>query len=176
MSYSSTFWKIENDIFVLQLSCFVFDCLKGHAPNQFMPWFTLNSQIHDHATRSNTVNISDNQVIYSNNLFVPYARTTYYGLKSIKVSRAKTWNYLPASLRDINSSRNSFKKNLHKHLMSFYNQLNWSKVTPFSFFSSFFGFGFWFYYLLAIVFTCLLNIYLVSCLCIFTYCIEYCHL
>ena len=42
-----------NQLFEYQLSRFIFDCLHELAPTQFNSWFTLNSDIHNYATRSN---------------------------------------------------------------------------------------------------------------------------
>ena len=79
-------------------------------------WFTPTSNIHNYATQSCTTSDHTwaNRVIPNNNLFVPYAMTSYYGLRSLKIGGTKIWNNLP-------SSHNCFKKGHFNHLMSFYN-------------------------------------------------------
>ena len=52
-------------------------------------------------------------------LFVPLARTTYYGLKLLKVHGSKIWNELPPLLR-INDSINIFIKELKIILLNSY--------------------------------------------------------
>ena len=87
------FLKIS-DIYKLQISKFIHDCLNGHAPKQFNTWFTHNNEIHKHHTRSNVQIINEN-VFNTTNLFIPFARTTNYGIKSIKVMGPKIWNEIP---------------------------------------------------------------------------------
>ena len=57
---------------------FVFKCLNQITPVQFHDWYKLNHQIHGYCTRVN-FNVHDGIII--NNLFVPSARTSNYGLK-----------------------------------------------------------------------------------------------
>ena len=75
------------DIFELQSIRFIHDTITGISPLQFQSWFTLISDIHDHATRNNAeINTLNTEVDLTCNLFVPHARTTYYyGVRSIKV-------------------------------------------------------------------------------------------
>ena len=80
------FLKVE-DIFKFQVSKFVFKCLYGNTPLQFHNWFTLNYEKYGHRTRSN---YNTNNGIFIKSLFVPSARTTNYGLKTIKSNW--TWN------------------------------------------------------------------------------------
>ena len=122
-----------NDLFILQISCFISDCLKKNVPKQFITWFTPSSHVHNYSTRScTTSNLTlPNQLQSTNNLFVPYARTSYYGLRSLKIGGAKIWNNLPCQLRDLSSSRLCFKKALFTHLMSSYNPIIWSKLSPY---------------------------------------------
>ena len=87
--------KIE-DIYKYQVAKFVFKCLHTITPVQFHNWYKLNNQIHEHYTRSN-YNVNDGIII--NNLFVPTARTTNYGLKQLKVSGTMIWNELPSFLK-----------------------------------------------------------------------------
>ena len=83
----------------------------------FHNWFVLNNEVHKYFTRSR-YNIS-HTIKQTNNLFIPIARTSNYGLKLTKVIGPKIWNSLPFKIRDI-SSNFSFKKVLKQHLLSFY--------------------------------------------------------
>ena len=87
--------KVE-DIYKYQVAKFVFKCIHTITPVQFHNWYKLNNQIHEHYTRSN-YNVNDGIII--NNLFVPSARTTNYGLKQLKVSGTRIWNELPSYLK-----------------------------------------------------------------------------
>ena len=48
------FLKLEflkiSDSYKTQISNFIYDCLNGYAPFQFISWFNLNTTIHDHHT------------------------------------------------------------------------------------------------------------------------------
>ena len=80
--------------------------------------------MHRYATRSNTTvqfNEEDNndEIIQNNTLFIPYARTSNYGLNSVKVKGAKIWNDIPQKIRKL-ESRNVFTLNLKKHFLEQY--------------------------------------------------------
>ena len=114
------FLKI-NEIFKLQLSRFIFDCLNNFSPPQFKPWFTLVSDVHEHATRA-AFNISNYSVMSRNkstDLFIRKARTTHCGLKAIRVYGPKLWNKIPRSIR-LPRTRSSFVNLLKKHFISTY--------------------------------------------------------
>ena len=51
-----------------------------------------------------------------------YRTLVHYGLKLLKVQGPKIWNKLPPSLR-INTSINSFIKELKKNLINLYNSI-----------------------------------------------------
>ena len=106
-----------NDIFVLQISKFIHKCLNFDIISNFDKWFKLNHEVHTHMTRSN-YNYSNQ--INSNNLFIPFGRTTNYGLKLIKVNGPKIWNTLPFDVRNIKSLCN-FKTALKNHFLETYN-------------------------------------------------------
>ena len=116
--YTLKFHKIQ-DIFKLNISKFIFKCLNKSTPINFHCWYRLTSQIHNYNTRSKFVNIQ--KEVTTQTLFVPTARTTYYGLKLLKVQGSKIWNKLPPSLRNIDSL-NSFIKELKIILLNSYNQ------------------------------------------------------
>ena len=107
--------KVE-DIYKYQMSKFVFKCLNQITPVQFHDWYKLNHQIHGYCTRVN-FNVNDGVII--NNLFVPSARTSNYGLKQLKVNGPRIWNELPASLKNA-SCLNIFLKNLKMYYISKY--------------------------------------------------------
>ena len=88
-----------NDIFMLQIAKFVHKCINKNIISNFDQWFLLNREVHAHMTRSNF----DNSCIGTNNLFIPYGRTSNYGLKKIKVNGPKIWNSLPSEIRNIKS-------------------------------------------------------------------------
>ena len=96
---------------------FVFKCLNQITPVQFHDWYKLNHQIHGYCTRFN-FNVNDGIII--NNLFVPSARTSNYGLKQLKVNGPRIWNELPASLKNA-SCLNIFLKNLKMYFKIFIN-------------------------------------------------------
>ena len=94
--YKLNIHKVQ-DIFVLRIAKFIFNSLIKVTPHNFHGWFKLNVQIHNHNTRSKYVDIDKN--ITTRTLFVPTARTSYYGLKLIKVQGPNLSNNLPSSLR-----------------------------------------------------------------------------
>ena len=97
--------KVEY-IYKYQVSKFVFKCLNRTTPEQFHNWYKLNHEIHGYSTRSN-FNVNDGIII--NNLFVPSAHTTNYGLKQLRVNGPRIWNELPSQLKNATSS-NILKK------------------------------------------------------------------
>ena len=114
-----------NELFEYKILIFIYDCFHDLLPIQFQSMFTLSTDIHQHSTRSNLVIVSDQyqQEITCNNLFIPYARTSNYGQKSIEVVGPKKWNTVPYNIK-MAMSRNSFKKSLKKQLISQYNQVD----------------------------------------------------
>ena len=82
-----------NDIFTLHISKFISKCLSQETPENFHDWFKLNCDSHSHNTRSNITDI--NNITKSNNLFIRSARTSFYGLRLIKVEGPKLWNAIP---------------------------------------------------------------------------------
>ena len=104
LSANPIFAKLQtlkiNDVYKYQVSKFVFKCINKISPNNFQNWFSINHERHGHHTRLN-YNITDGNKI--NNLFIPSARTTNYGLKQLKVSGPRIWNALPLSLKKLTS-------------------------------------------------------------------------
>ena len=91
------------DIFKLQTAKFVYNCLNLLAPIQFKSFFTFTN------TNYNTA-VSRNE-----NLNIPHARTTNYGLNSIKNVGARIWNHIPINIRRYVSVK-SFTRNLKQHI------------------------------------------------------------
>ena len=78
------FIKLESlkvmDIYKVQVSKFIFRCINKIAPINFHNWFKVNHERYGYNARSN-ININDGKLI--KNLFIPYPRTTNYGLKQL---------------------------------------------------------------------------------------------
>ena len=109
------FLKME-DIFILQISKFIHKCINHDIIGNFENWFKLNCEVHSHWTRTN---YNESLLENTNNLAIPFGRTTNYGLKLIKVSGPKFWNSLPLDLRNLKSFTN-FKNSIKKHLLEKY--------------------------------------------------------
>ena len=107
-----------NDIFKLMVSKFIFNCLNKSNSVNFNSWYKLTSLVHNHNTRNKFIDI-DNTVI-TRTLFIPFARTAHYGLKSLKVQGPKIWNSLPPTLRN-NDNLYNFIKKLKNYLINLYN-------------------------------------------------------
>ena len=115
--YKLNIHKVQ-DIFVLRIAKFIFNSLKKITPHNFHTWFNLTVEVHNHNTRSKYVDIDN--AIQTRTLFVPTARTSYYGLKLIKVQGPKLWNNLPSLLRVENLTFSIFIKKLKKYLLEIY--------------------------------------------------------
>ena len=88
------------DIYKFQVSKFIFKCINKIASVNFQNWFKINHDRYGYNTRSN-ININDGKLI--KNLFIPYARTTNYGLKQLKVNDPRIWNAMPSNIKNITS-------------------------------------------------------------------------
>ena len=86
-------------IYSLQISKFIFNCVNNNIITNFQNWFKLNCHVHDYRTRSNYTDIND--LTHSNNLHILSARTSFNGLKLIKVYGPKYWNTIPNHIRSI---------------------------------------------------------------------------
>ena len=93
------------DIFKLQISKFVFDCVNCNGPVQFHNYFSFVPSHHNTAASRN------------HQLRIPFGRTTAYGIKCIKNIGGCIWNMIPLNIR-INFSKKYFSKALCKHLFS----------------------------------------------------------
>ena len=108
------FLKVH-DIFKLKIAKFVYNSLNKLNPTNFHSWFKLTSQMHNHNTRSKFIDIDNLKT--TNNLFIRTARTTHYGLKSLKVQGPKIWNVIPPLVRIITSPK-GFIKELKTYFMN----------------------------------------------------------
>ena len=100
------------DVFKLELNKFTFSVINGTSPSQFHNMFIQLNQINSIQTRSSN----------KGKLYIHYARTTHYGLTSIRNIGARLWNSLPDALR-MQPSKIQFNKNLKKYFLSLYNQV-----------------------------------------------------
>ena len=111
-----------NAVFELRVAKLFYDCIHNLAPNQFNDWFSLISNIHSQGTR---VNVADTRELdTSGNLFIPYVRTTHYGLRSTKVCGHKIWNLIPCPIKKA-KSRVSFGKSFKNTLHSTKSRCDW---------------------------------------------------
>ena len=92
--------KIES-IYKMKTLLFVYKCLNNNSYSKFANWFHKINNAYDYITRS-----SSNQ-----NLVLPRARTTNYGIKSIKFNGVKLWNELPPAFKILPDS-SSFSINV----------------------------------------------------------------
>ena len=107
-----------HDIFKLRIVKFIFNCLIKNIPSNFYSWFNITNYTHNYNTRSKYIDID--QSTKTRSLFVPFARTTYYGLKLTKVLGSKLWNNLPPLLRVDNSTLTIFIRKTKKYLIELY--------------------------------------------------------
>ena len=102
ISSDPIFTKLEtlkvSDIYKYQVSKLIFKCINGIAPVNLQNWFKIYHERHCYNTRSN---ININVGIRINNLFIPSARTTRYGLRQLKVNGPRIWNVLPTNIKNI---------------------------------------------------------------------------
>ena len=89
-----------SDIHKYQVLKFVFKSINMLAPEQFHDWFQLNHESNRYKTRSN-FNMDSGSII--KNLVIPYARTTNYGMKQLKVNGPRLWNLLPSNIKNTTS-------------------------------------------------------------------------
>ena len=95
---------------------FIHKCINSNIIGNFDQWFKLNKDIHTHSTRTN---YNEDLQESTNNLSIPFGRTTHYGLKQIKVSGPKIWNSLPLDIRNIKSLI-KFKNSVKNYLLGPY--------------------------------------------------------
>ena len=113
-----------SDVFILNISKFIFLTLLGQSPAIFTSWFTLSNSIHTHATTSSTIINRDHHfdtgtVTSTKTLFTKGSKLAKYGARMIRVSGPVIWNRLPTEIQD-SPSLPTFKIRLKKHLLSIY--------------------------------------------------------
>ena len=112
------------DVYILNVAKFIFSCLSHLTHPMFWDWFTINTDVHDHATTSNTTieqnGYFDVGIVKQNlTLHRKGCKKESYGAKMIRVLGPVLWNDLPGGLRDSDSIQ-IFGKNLFKHLLGKY--------------------------------------------------------
>ena len=113
-SYTNSFLLFEEG--TKSRSYFVFDTLNGISPNKISLWFSFSANLHHHARRAN-YKFNANNLCSTNNLFLPFLRTTFYDPNSIKLYGPKLWNSIPVRIKSsINSF--SFKCQLKEYFIS----------------------------------------------------------
>ena len=100
--------KLSN-LFKLQVTSFVYECLNSLAPIYFREYFTSIQSIHSIGTRQSK----------KGDLYALRCNTTQYGLRSIHFSGVRIWNSLPVEIRNSQSLPN-FKKKMKAYIFSFY--------------------------------------------------------
>ena len=96
-----------HDVFKLQLTKFIFDCLSFTTPSNFRNWFILNHTVHDYNTIANSyVDINNKfdfkvvSVKVNNILHTQSSKLSNYGSKKLKVAGPVLWNSLPENIRN----------------------------------------------------------------------------
>ena len=115
------------DVFKLQVSKFIYECLSFKSPRIFWDWFIPNHSVHSYNTTSNT-NIKVNNrfefkvesISESNILHTQCSKLANYGAKQLKVAGPFLWNSFPAHIRNANSIF-TFKSSLKKFFIEQYN-------------------------------------------------------
>ena len=98
-----------NDVILLQITSFVYECVNNLAPVYFRDFFISIHNVHDIGTRQSK----------RGDLFALRCNTTQHGLRSVHYSGVRLWNSLPQEIRSSNSLSN-FKKKAKSYLLSFY--------------------------------------------------------
>ena len=115
--------KIQ-DVFKLQVSKFIYDCLTSNTPSIFRDWFILNHKVHIYNTTSNTIiNMNSNfeveSVSETNILHTQCSKLVNYGAKMLKVSGPFLWNSLPDYIRN-SKTVFTLKSSLKKYFIGQY--------------------------------------------------------
>ena len=90
-----------DDLFKLQVTSFVYECLNNLAPIYFREYFVSIHSVHNIGTRQ----------FKKGDLFALHCNTTQYGLRSIYYLGVRIWNSLPIEIRE-SPSLSIFKKKL----------------------------------------------------------------
>ena len=95
-----------SDLFKLQVTSFVYECLNSFAPIYFREYFTSIQSIHSIGTRQSR----------KGDLYALRCNTTQYGLRSIHYSGVRIWNSLPVEIGNSQSLPN-FKKKMKAYFL-----------------------------------------------------------
>ena len=79
-----------SDLFKLQVTSFVYECLNSLAPIYFREYFTSIQSIHSIGTQQSK----------KGDLYALHCNTTQYGLRSIHYPGVRIWNSLPVEIRN----------------------------------------------------------------------------
>ena len=121
-----------HDVFKLQVSKFIYNCLSFNTPENFWGWFNPNHTVHNYNTISNSIvnmNVNDNlevevNVTETNILHTQCSNLVNYGAKKLKVAGVILWNNLPECIRNSQSAF-TLKRDLKKHLIEFYDKTSY---------------------------------------------------
>ena len=80
----------QEDIFQLQFSSFIYECINNISPVHFQNYFNKIPNTHQILTRQ----------AVRGDLFVEHCSTIQYGIRSIQYLGARTWNDLPLVIRN----------------------------------------------------------------------------
>ena len=85
-----------NDVILLQITSFVYECVNNLAPVYFRDFFRSIHNVHNIGTRQSK----------TGDLFALRCNTTQYGLRSVHYSGVRLWNSPPQEIRSSNSLSN----------------------------------------------------------------------
>ena len=100
-------WLNVTDRVRFKLAVLMYRCLHGPAPSYLMDSCTL------------TAEVTGRQHLWSatqRKLVVPHYRLNSFGRQRFSVAGLSTWNLLPDSLRDLELSLNTFKRQLKTYI------------------------------------------------------------
>ena len=98
-----------NDIFKLQVTSFVYECLNNLVRIYFREYFVSIHSVHNIGTRQSK----------KGDLFALCCNTTQYGLRSIHYLGVHIWNSLPNEIRE-SRSLSTFKKKFEDFFLALY--------------------------------------------------------
>ena len=95
------------DLFELKLASFVYESVHKISPVHFPNFFESVSSVHQHSTRQAS----------KGDIFLPGKNGLQYGLKSVRFAGAKSWNSLPAIIKESQSIK-VFKSKTKAHFFA----------------------------------------------------------
>ena len=97
------------DVLESQILSFVYQWSRRLLPPCFSEYFKFTSSVHSYSTRQSC----------NRNLYVTSVNITQYGLRSLKFTGPRLWNYLPTSITNSSSLR-IFRKTLKNSILNCY--------------------------------------------------------